>query len=49
MNKHSSLQQTFVNYDRKKFYNIGPRRQCLYYPGGDVIKLFCFVTDEEAK
>jgi hypothetical protein len=22
--KHSSLLQTFVNYRRKKFYNIGP-------------------------
>jgi hypothetical protein len=22
--KHSSLLRTFVNYDRKKFYNIGP-------------------------
>ncbi len=23
-NKHFSLLQTFVNYDRNKFYNIGP-------------------------
>jgi hypothetical protein len=23
--KHNSLLQTFVNYSRKKFYNIGPR------------------------
>ncbi len=23
--KHSSLLQAFVNYDRKKFYNIGPK------------------------
>ncbi len=23
--KHSSLLRTFVNYGRKKFYNIGPR------------------------
>ncbi len=24
MDKHSSLLRTFVNYGRKKFYNIGP-------------------------
>ncbi len=27
MDKHSSLLRKFVNYDRKKFYNIGPRCQ----------------------
>jgi hypothetical protein len=26
-NKHTTLLQKFVNYGRKKFYNIGPRRQ----------------------
>jgi hypothetical protein len=26
--KRSSLLWTFVNYDRKMFYNIGPRTQC---------------------
>jgi hypothetical protein len=25
--KHSSLLRKSVNYDRKKFYNIGPRHQ----------------------
>ncbi len=25
--KHSSLLRKFVNYDRKEFYNIGPRWQ----------------------
>ncbi len=27
-NKHSSLVWKFVNYGRKKYYNIGPRSQC---------------------
>jgi hypothetical protein len=27
INKHSNLLQTFVNYGRKKFYNIGPLHQ----------------------
>jgi hypothetical protein len=26
--KHSSLLQTFINYRRTKFYNIGPWAQC---------------------
>jgi len=26
--KHSSLSQTFINYGRKKFYNIGHWAQC---------------------
>ncbi len=26
--KHSSLLQTFINYDRKMFYNTGPICQC---------------------
>ncbi len=25
-NKHSSLLRKFVNYEEKKFYNIGPRK-----------------------
>jgi hypothetical protein len=33
VDKHSSLLHKFVNYQQKKFYNIGSR--------GQVIKLFC--------
>jgi hypothetical protein len=32
--KHSNLLQKFVNYDRNKFNNIGPR--CFYSKGGNV-------------
>ncbi len=28
VDKHSSLLQIFVNYGRKKFYNIRPWRKC---------------------
>ncbi len=45
--KHSSLLPTFVNYDRKKFYNIGPgvifitfSSQLNDWPG----KIECYIT-----
>ncbi len=31
--KHSSLLRTFVNYDHKKFYNIGPWLQKYFFSG----------------
>jgi hypothetical protein len=34
--KHSSLLQTFVNYDRKKYYNIGPRSHVTLDPDRDL-------------
>jgi hypothetical protein len=40
MDKHSSLLRTFVNYGRKKFYNIGPSFSV------KVFSNICFSTDE---
>ncbi len=39
--QHSSLSRKIANYVHKIFYNIGP--------GLNVIKLFSFVADDEAK
>jgi hypothetical protein len=42
--KHSSLSQTFVNKDHKKFNNIGTRSQCyttLIYCHSTVTLSFC--------
>ncbi len=38
--KHSSLLRTFVKYNHKKFYNIGPRCQCY--------KTFFSINDDRA-
>ncbi len=40
--KHSSLFQTFVNYGRKKFYNIGPRASSTTITG---LKVFVPVAE----
>ncbi len=29
MDKHSSLSRIFVNYGRRKFYDIGPRKELI--------------------
>ncbi len=39
MDKHSSLLRTFVNYGRKKFYNIGPWNE---FSTSDALHLRCY-------
>jgi hypothetical protein len=60
MDKHSSLLRTFVNYSRKKFYNIGPWNQrnktfygrnflmFLFVPGRPFQPSLTFVSDFRA-
>jgi hypothetical protein len=38
--KHPSLLQTLINYDRKKFYNIGPQYDRIRQALANFMKLF---------
>ncbi len=39
-NKHSSLQQYTINYDRKMFYNVHTRVKCYKIPNRRNLKMF---------